>query len=41
MENVELRNVLDKFLNFGKYEKSVEMVDGKKVKGPKMWKIYD
>ena len=33
--------MLDKFLAFGEYEKEVEMVNGKKVKGPKMWKIYD
>jgi hypothetical protein len=41
MDNVELRHVLDKFLAFGEYEKEVEMVNGKKVKGQKMWKIYD
>lgn len=28
MDNVQLRNELEKFMNFGKYEKSVEIING-------------
>jgi hypothetical protein len=41
MDNSDLRQILDKFLTFGVFEQGVEMISGKEIRGPKIWKIYE
>ena len=41
MDNSDLRQILDKFLTFGVFEQGVEIVSGKEIRGPKIWKIYE